>query len=329
MHDEIIRSGRLRRGAFVIVSATFVIAAIIAAVLGLGWEFSGFSLIALLGAFPLLMGLVIPLPARLAGFADGLSVGGLMFVVTFTGGTIAIMSARTPMPIADDWLRAMDSMIGLSANGFVAVVVNAPPALIELLLRAYQAPIQLIALSLVILPLIGRRLALWRLGFLYCATLLVTSIIGFVAPAYGSFTTLDPDVAALLPGKAGTYFWHALTQFRVADHPTLSSDVLAGVVCFPSFHTISALLLAQAWRGVKIAGSLIAAISAMTIIATLPMGGHYFIDLIAAVVVWAACTMVANRVEQGSYARPGAPRLLDGHHRPVSTSRVHVKERAT
>lgn len=283
-----------RHDAFAFAFASLIIAALLAAAMGLRFELSGFGTIALLVAFPLVCGMFLRLPGRLAPLSDVSSMLGLMLLMVFSCGTIAILSTRSVAPLADGWLGQADGLFGLSAPAYIAAASHAPAPLIDLLRQAYQSTGQWLVATLVVLPLIGHGDKAWRLLMLWSFTFLTVSLIAFAAPAYGSFIAVDPETMARLPGKAGTFAFGAFENFRFNDDPLLSIDALAGVVTFPSFHTICALLLVQAWSSFRVMGLGAAVLASATIVSTLPIGGHYFIDLPAGALVWWGCTLAAK-----------------------------------
>ncbi|MBA3666474.1 MAG: phosphatase PAP2 family protein [Sphingomonas sp.] len=162
--------------------------------------------------------------------------------------------------------------------------------------EAYEYTGLWLILTMIVMPLVGMRAQAWRLSLLWTASLIATALIAFLAPAYGSFSQIDPAAAVRLPGNAGRFAFDAFRHFRFADDPMLSIHSIAAVICFPSFHTICALLLVQAWWSVRWLLPVAVALAGATIVSTLPIGGHYFIDLPAGLVVWWGCTRLADYI---------------------------------
>ncbi len=283
----------LSSGLTLIAMATALVAA---HALGLRWDLSGFAAVAIVGTFGLAFSVLLRRIPRLTPLADSCSILSMLFVTVMTCGAIAMIATRSGAPLSDQRLLDADAALGLSAPHFVLRVAAAPAWLIEWLRRAYSASGQLMVITIIVLPLIGKRIAAWRFSVLISATLLLCTLISFLFPAYGSFSHIDPATVATLPGGAGRYFHAALTSFRTAADPIVSIEAIAGVVCFPSFHTIIALLIVQAWAGIRIVNRVMPAVGATIIVSTLPMGGHYFTDLIAGLILWWACSVALDRV---------------------------------
>jgi membrane-associated phospholipid phosphatase len=87
---------------------------------------------------------------------------------------------------------------------------------------------------------------------------------------------------------------------RQAGVAILAIHDLEGVITFPSFHTIMALLVVQAWWWNRFLRLPVLGWNLAVIFSTLPMGGHYFVDLIAGALLWLAWDGIADRVGKGS-----------------------------
>jgi membrane-associated phospholipid phosphatase len=71
---------------------------------------------------------------------------------------------------------------------------------------------------------------------------------------------------------------------------------MAGMVSFPSFHTIVAVLTAWALWPLRIIGPIAVLLNAILIVSTVPWGGHYLIDIPAgAAIAVLGITVIAHR----------------------------------
>jgi hypothetical protein len=109
---------------------------------------------------------------------------------------------------------------------------------------------------------------------------------------------------ALLPAVGPWYGYHfagtaqqmrCQTDLLLMRIPGLYSTQAAGVVCFPSFHVIWAVLCARALWGFKYLRLPISILSGMIILSTMTTGWHYFSDVLAGVIV-AILSIAAARV---------------------------------
>jgi membrane-associated phospholipid phosphatase len=96
------------------------------------------------------------------------------------------------------------------------------------------------------------------------------------------------------------------------------SAQLAGVVCFPSFHVIWAILCARALWGFRYLRIPISILSGMIILSTMTTGWHYFSDVVAGAVVATLSIAAAQWVnsktayEMGAEIENGPPEMVDG-----------------
>jgi membrane-associated phospholipid phosphatase len=108
-------------------------------------------------------------------------------------------------------------------------------------------------------------------------------------PAVGPWTYFH-----LAPNPAQAACWAQLASMRLPG-PYLFQDQATGVVCFPSFHVIWAILCAAALWGFRPIRIPVALLSAMIIASTLTTGWHYFIDVLGGITV-AVLSMAIARI---------------------------------
>lgn len=232
---------------------------------------------------------------RLGTFGEGMAI---MFLGTIAAAAVAMVALRSGAPMADPALESVDAAFGLHAQLVVAWIATWHVSF-EPLRILYNSAFPEAALSLLLLSIFGRRIEAWRLTFLFVVTLLTCALISFAIPAYGSFVHAAPATVKALPAGAGTFWWDGLNHCRSADVAVVGINDLGGVIAFPSFHTIIALLMMQAWFWNRWARVPVIAWNAAVLFTTLPIGGHYFADLVAGAMVWFGWSKVADRVVKG------------------------------
>jgi membrane-associated phospholipid phosphatase len=125
--------------------------------------------------------------------------------------------------------------------------------------------------------------------FLFAASISLVLTLGFFSlwPAIGPWT-----VEAFNPGKTqaqvGTYLLSLKSQ-AVPDGPEL-----AGIVAFPSFHVVLAILATRALWGIAKLRPFCAALCLAICISTVATGWHYFVDVFAGIAVAAVSQMIAS-----------------------------------
>ena len=91
--------------------------------------------------------------------------------------------------------------------------------------------------------------------------------------------------------------------FYAGPDPVLRLDGIDGVVSFPSFHAVMGFITVAMWRHGRIALPLALAWLAFMLLATFPYGGHYVVDILGGLAVWAAWFGLSRRLEARSVAR--------------------------
>jgi membrane-associated phospholipid phosphatase len=77
-----------------------------------------------------------------------------------------------------------------------------------------------------------------------------------------------------------------LHAIRNSSRMVINPMELYGLVTFPSFHTAMALMTAAAWRDDRYLRWPMFIWNALVILSTLPIGGHYVVDVIAGALTW-------------------------------------------
>lgn len=130
------------------------------------------------------------------------------------------------------------------------------------------------------------------------------------APALGgylNYATSQADYPYVLVGAAWD-FEPLISAIRSGELRHLGANPIVGVVTFPSFHAAGAVILG--WCGRKApGGAIVVGLNGAMLVSTIPIGGHYLIDvaggiLVAALALASAKALVSPRhfPNSGSYA---------------------------
>jgi hypothetical protein len=232
----------------------------------------------------------------------GLATGslGLMFAAALCAGIIANAGMRLRYPLVDGWLTGMDLALGFDTSAWLRTFAEYP-AFADLLALAYTSIFPLVFLSAVVLSVRGRSASLWEMTAGFSVGIVVCATISVLLPAIGSVSHagLEGLAGAGLPNGSGIYHLHAVSAYRDGTSPLLDVRKLEGVVTFPSFHMIMAIIVAAAFRSTGIIGWAVAGWCGLVAISTVPMGGHYLIDLIAGTLIWLAVRQVCRWDQRG------------------------------
>lgn len=195
--------------------------------------------------------------------------------------------ASLALPLADARLVALDAMVGGDWPAHFAWMTS-DGRLLSLLSTVYGLLLPQVALACLVLAAFDpQRLRL----FIAANTLALgaAAVLSALVPAESAF------------GYFGTPgFWSdPLEQFRsVRDGSLRTLDLahLTGIITFPSYHTILAVLVACAFAGLPRLLPWVAALQAAIVFTTRGVGGHYLADMAAGIVIALAAWAVARRI---------------------------------
>ena len=269
--------------------------------------------------------LMLMLIAGLAGLSlllnrRGMDKAAVMFAAVaffglfgLAGSTLNYLTVALGRPLIDAKLAAIDAWLGFDWMGYFAFT-GAHPMWGQLLSWAYQSFFALFPLTLVWLIITGRTARLRMFAFLYVFTALACVLIGGAFPALGAFAHYQPapELHAQVPLAGEGPYLAQMIGFHGGTMKELVLSKLEGIVTFPSFHTVMALMFAWAFRGTILQWPMYAW-SALTIASTPVIGHHYAIDIIGGVAVFALVLWALKRLEPAragmAAAHPGRRRL--------------------
>ncbi|HET6605523.1 MAG TPA: phosphatase PAP2 family protein [Rhodopila sp.] len=236
-------------------------------------------------------------------------IGGLTILIWagFVAGTTALAALRTGAPLIDADLARVDALLGVHTPSLIAWLTA--HHMMTILAPAYRSTVPLLFVAVILLGVMRREAAIWELCLSFTASAAICTLVSSIIPAAGTFVhyTIPSDVIAALPQKAGSYYLQVFNSYRSGAADTIDIRHFEGVVQFPSFHTCMALMLAYSVRSIRWLFVPVCVWSGLTILATMPMGGHYFADVLAGACVWALCTLpyprLLTRSRNGAIAR--------------------------
>ena len=219
--------------------------------------------------------LFLQMPAALALFSYATTALGASFATTDS------LLARIDAAMGVDWLA-------------IVAWFNQSPVLIEILERTYHGTIAMVIYVLVLLNLMGRTRAIFHYFLLVIVTCLVCSGASLVIPALGAFVFFQPDEAlrSAIPADAGIWHLQHFEALRAGTFRVFDMSATEGLVTFPSYHTAVALSVPLALRGLGAISGIAWAAATVVVVSTVPIGGHYVIDVIAG----AAIAIAADRI---------------------------------
>jgi hypothetical protein len=268
-------------------------AMILAQVLGefLGFRFvfheSSFNVLAVLVIFPVLFA-VYGTVNRSVSFL----VAPFHSFAQFSAFAIAALFLQFPLaslnfPAIDGQLIQFDATFSADWPAHFAWIIS-HPALFHFVHTVYRTLLLQIPLVCAVLGYCDPR----RLRILILANtvaLSATVILATLLPAVGAFGIyFKPPYPA--------QFAMQFMAVREGTLRVLDPDVISGIISFPSYHTILAMLIIFAFVGFPRVFPLVAAFELAIIFSARSMGGHYYADIFAGLLVAGLANWMATRL---------------------------------
>ena len=197
-----------------------------------------------------------------------------------------LIAARLRMPLQDSLFAGADRLLGVSVPAIMAWANH--HWLGRMATDSYGLLIPLLPLAILAPALMGKPK--------YAQEFLVGNLIAF---------TMGVVLFALFPAVGPWYGYHYMgggaqmycqAQFLALRVPGtyIFHSQAAGVVCFPSFHVIWAILCAAALWGFRWLRIPVAVLAGMIILSTMTTGWHYFSDVLAGAVLAGVSVFLAK-----------------------------------
>ncbi|HJT06392.1 MAG TPA: phosphatase PAP2 family protein [Stellaceae bacterium] len=197
--------------------------------------------------------------------------------------TLSYLAASLDLPLVDGALRRADEALFYNWPA-VSAWMWSHPWLLTALTFTYMTilwqPFLVLFLNSVNRPGDNNSEFIW--AFLFSAT--IASAISGVLPALG------------YEGVIGSPHIDVLREIRAGAWTTLDIHKVDGIITFPSFHSaLGILFLYGTWR-TRWAFWILFPLNIVLIISTPTVGGHYFVDVIAGILVAALAIVLTRRI---------------------------------
>lgn len=261
-----------------------------------GWRLPILAVLFLLG-IAAFYSLLRPVP-RLAELA---AYGASWIALGLVGSIGTYLASSAAQPLQDEAFAWLDDSLGFNWIAW-SQFVRSHPAVTEILRLAYSSLMLQVVFSLTVFALIqvpGRNRELLLTA---SVALLATCLVSAALPAMGPWVHFG--VPPLLPSDV-SYVPHVLA-LRQEVPPVFMLTALEGIVCCPSYHTILAILLTFAHRGLRWSWPPVAMLNGLMLLSIPSEGGHYLTDMLASVPV-VLLALGAARLAQGLNRMPKPP----------------------
>jgi PAP2 superfamily len=201
---------------------------------------------------------------------------------------------------ADQLLANVDSALGFEWSVFVTAMAKYP-AFCSLLKSVYLSCAWQIALVVLMLGLLGKTAEITKFMLAIVLggviTLEVWSLFPSSTPA--AFQPLAPEVAALLGLVVSPEQGSWLVKISFEGVRKLSPNDLVGIVGFPSYHTVLAVVSVSFARQVRYLFYPLLMLNALMLPAILVHGSHNLIDVLGGLAVSAVSIWLVGKIVQG------------------------------
>lgn len=207
------------------------------------------------------------------------------FLLTVAGPRIDDILARADLALGFDWYVTM-------------IAMSHHPVINAVFFRVYNTVLPQIAVVLVALAWTGQTEKAYR----YCLALAVGALIAIfvwaLIPSLGakSLYTLPPEVASKLTLSITTDYGKALVALLHNGPGYITPSDLRGLIAFPSYHGVLALLVAFYGWSVRGLRWPLLILNGVVLISTPIQGGHHLVDVLASFPVTALSIFIASRL---------------------------------
>ena len=212
---------------------------------------------------------------------------------------LSLGAASFSLPLQDQLLARADRLLlpGVDWTRAIPAIASRDTLAMRLANVAYGALAWEPTLVIAALCALRQQARCWRFVYCWIATLAIVVGIFAVMPALGPYPHYAIP-AAHVPGVHARLGWHApeiVAALRSGSLRHISAGSLDGLIAFPSFHAAGGLLLMRAlWfhRAWRLPSALL---NGAMILSAIPIGGHYFIDIVGGLGAAALGTHLAAR----------------------------------
>ena len=246
-----------------------------------------------------------------AALSATLAVSAFLVVFPAAASLLSYLLLTITGPRIDGLLASADLAIGFRWTQVMAIAAD-HPRLNALLGFVYLSVVPQTVVLILALGLRGQLESLYGMAFALAIGAVITLAVWTAFPSFGAFSVfvLPDAVAEKLGLVLGFDYAHALVAMLRRGPGLISPTEVRGIVGFPSYHTLQALVLF--WyarrepylRGVALGLNL-------GVLAAIPVqGGHHLMDMFGGMIVTIAAIGLAGRIvmwTKGPVAGAAAP----------------------
>jgi PAP2 superfamily len=222
---------------------------------------------------------------------------GLFIVFTSLGAAFNYLLLPVSAARIDPFLMQVDSMLGYDWATFATAVATNPLAASSLRF-VYLSVLPQMIVVIIALGFAGKGADLHRFLITGVISALITICFWGFFPSSGpsAYSTLGADVAATGNLVVSPLYGAELTRLMAEGATLLSPKDTLGLIAFPSYHTVMALLSVTFLMTFRKVWPLVLAFNVPMAPAILAHGGHHLVDMVAGTLVFVVSLKVTNFV---------------------------------
>ena len=271
----------------------------------IGFDWLSYSLIVAIGGSVIFVGILYRVSGRSERISIALVATGILVLFTMVLSIFNYLLLPLHREPFDLYLAQIDTWLGYSWPGIVEFA-GQHSYFNELTRYAYVSTLPQIALLVIILGFQGKQKELHEYILFIIASGLVT--IGFwaVFPTFG--TSVLYDISGAIEQTArplvGSAYGAELLRLGAEGPTYITPEDIEGLVAFPSFHTVLAILTLYAARTTSRLFAIVCVINLFVLPGILIHGGHHLIDVFGGISVAFATIYLAHPLVQGEEIPP-------------------------
>jgi hypothetical protein len=217
----------------------------------------------------------------------------VLIPASILAGAIAHASLRMGRPFVDQNLSAIDQAIRWHSPD-VVIAFAAYPSVSSVLSMIYHSSLPVCIACALAIAVSGRAERAAEFAWIYVLCILVAAVSAIFFPALGSTVYHGIEGISGLPVDAGNFHLPIVEYYRNDPSAVFSPGKMTGVVTFPSFHTVMAMVVPYALRGKGFVFLFAVSWASLVILSSVVIGGHYLVDLVAGCLCWAVAARTVS-----------------------------------
>lgn len=207
----------------------------------------------------------------------------VLIIILFADSAIL----TTPFILQDQLFYHLDNLLHFNLVHFLQAIRH-KQTLAQFLEIIYAS----LFLVIKVVPLLLAALNEATQVYKYIFNFLISCLLGF--SIYYFWPSTDPSSVIHSVGIFSREQYYLTTQFNAIHNHQSLSFYQAGLISFPSYHTIWAIIVAYTCWPRKILFYFVSLFSFMVIIATLASGWHFLIDILGGILISLLSIFITN-----------------------------------